>query len=230
MVFIDNSKKKQLNGYMSNLKIDDKWIKEIFIDGIENNSYILDELKNNNISINTGILLYSPIDDSVILGVFKNKMDYCHFGGGKKKNESIYEGAIRELKEESLNCININEDIIKKCPCIITYDFKFRKFCYVVFIAALNDDINQLISEFDIKKNDVKNPEIIELVSIKLKEFNNLLLDNSQYDHRFKEFSFEKKKKEYKLYDNLKDLIVKDDKRISIKEIFKHIKKISKDI
>ena len=210
--------------FMDTLRIDKYWIKKIYINGMKNNR-LIDKLKNNNISINTGIIVYNPIEEAVILGTFKNTLDYCHFGGGKKKYETIYQSAIRELKEESLNCIDIKEDIINSCPCIISYDIKVKKFCYIVFIVAMNVNINKLQNEFNVKKNNIENLEITNIVKVNLNDFYRLL-DDSLNDYKIKNINFDKNRKEYKLYDNLKELIVKDDskKKIDIKEIFRYVK------
>lgn len=57
-------------------------------------------------TIRSGVIPYTVQNDTIhfLFGRDKKSGDLCDFGGGRKKDESSHDAAIREFKEES-NCI-----------------------------------------------------------------------------------------------------------------------------
>lgn len=59
-----------------------------------------------------------------LLGIDRETRDFTDFGGGVKSTESIYEGALRELNEESCNIFSqiITAENIQQSPGVISQD------------------------------------------------------------------------------------------------------------
>lgn len=137
--------------------------------------------------INAGIILFDFDSDCVYLGVDSKYKELGHFCGGvksspeeniikrkkqhneeneKRVSENIFEGALRELKEETLDSLHLIDDITK-CPgfyCVM------GNICYVHFFGTAREtDFNDVTRNFEekLKKLSVcQRRAKIEMISI----------------------------------------------------------------
>lgn len=226
--------------FMDKLIINKNWTKRVYLDGL-NDMDLLKEIEEKKVVVSAGILVYSPKDDSVFLGIDDISAERCHFSGGRRKKETVFNAALRELEEETLGCIEISEDIMK-CPCIVLFDFNYKKFCYILFVATpvdadidkITENFKRRLSERMKEKNKI---EISNIVKITSSQFIDMLKDNNEYRLKKLYVSGKENKKEdnvekHKLYDNFKKILNfrnrEDCKRkggTEIVEIFKYLKK-----
>lgn len=174
----------------------------------------LKELKtevNRNI-FNAGFILVDRKAENVILGKYKHGTDICTFSGGIKSTECINEGALRELNEESLNCLHVDRDI-SKCS---GFYFIMGTICYIYFFARMKEmDFEEVKKRFDEEakrrlERRENSLEITSLVKVPIDIFVRLVNNN-----RTEKFG------EYTLYD-LPARMLKE-ARINIKETFQKL-------
>lgn len=118
--------------------------------------------------VRSGVIIYTKGDDGVIyfcLGVDTESGNLTDFGGGVKKGETIVDGGLRELEEESLGIFgrieasDIDETVTFHSPNMA-----------IIFIP-LKVDRNTIIKQFNEKIEGKINPEVCDIAWLDMKEF-----------------------------------------------------------
>jgi len=118
------------------------------------NAYI--ETKNKKIS--RAVTMIFENKETVILLNNKKWNTYTDIGGGVERNESVISAAIRELREESMNLLNLDQKLYDDLPFIDIQNKRTYRWCRV-YILCIANNINM-----DIYHNNKKLIHIIDYV------------------------------------------------------------------
>lgn len=115
-------------------------------------------------STRAGCILYNLQNDMFYfyLGVDAKSGNLTDFGGGVKKNETVIEGALRELYQETNYLIKLEEDDIKD------YYIAYNSFISIIFIHV-NFEYDKFKQKFLEKKNN--NSELSDIKMLTYVEF-----------------------------------------------------------
>lgn len=135
---------------------------------IEVNSVSTSELcMSRDTPIRAGAIIYTKKNGVTYfcLGVDTESGNLTDFGGGVKKDESVIDGSLRELAEESLDVFGvIRLENLERSTTFHTYNMA------IVFIP-LDIDINEISQNFSEKISEKENPEVCDIVWLSTEEF-----------------------------------------------------------
>lgn len=115
----------------------------------------------------SGAIIYTNINGDVrfCLGVDTQSGDLTDFGGGIKKGESVIEGGLRELKEESQGVFGyIDPDHIADCISIHSHNM-------AIMFIPLQVNPYEISQKFIHRINKKKNPEVSSIMWLNMDEF-----------------------------------------------------------
>ena len=113
-----------------------------------------------NVPIRAGCIVYTKHNDETLfcLGEDATFGDITDFGGGVKKSETVIQGGLRELKEESQGIFgDLNSEQVDQVPAIYSSNLA------IMFIPMLVD-IDMILTEFRDKILFEKDPEVRNIV------------------------------------------------------------------
>jgi len=135
---------------------------------IEVNTVSTDELcMSRDTPIRAGAIIYTKKNGTTYfcLGVDTESGNLTDFGGGVKKDESVIDGSLRELAEESLDIFGVIElENLKKSVTFHTYNMA------IVFIP-LDVDMSEIKRKFSNKISEKEKPEVCDIVWLSAEEF-----------------------------------------------------------
>jgi len=113
----------------------------------------------------------------ICVGTYKDKKknivtnERTGFMGGIKRDETIPQGVLREVFEETCGTITI-DGCVMKYPGIMAYN-EYKGHAMIVFFARVTEETSNDFFQEKVKK--CRNPEIAELEWITVEEFKNLV-------------------------------------------------------
>lgn len=118
-------------------------------------------------SIRAGAIIYTKVNNEILfcLGVDSQFGDLTDFGGGVKKNETIIEGGLRELKEESQGVFNshLNIEALSKSIAVHSHNM-------LIMFIPVEVNIDEMLETFSKKIVERRNPEVKEIVWLTMDE------------------------------------------------------------
>jgi len=163
----------------------------------------------------SGVLLIQKMHKSKVLVLFKSKNNlYMELGGGKEDNETVYNNALRESREESYYSVNINKkDLIEAYKNNKYYDRIFNNSIYRCFYYTIPEEDVLTRKEYMKNKNIFKN----------LKKNNIEIPDYYFETNDISFFNIQSIYKELKNNDNTEYLTNNENKKCKIRDRTMHI-------
>ncbi len=117
--------------------------------------------------VRAGAIIYTIADDKTYfcLGIDTQSGNLTDFGGGVKKGETIIEGGLRELEEESQGVFGHFD------PSDIEDTVTFNSYNMAVIFIPLEVNKDEIIKVFNDKIRENDNPEVCDIVWLDTEEF-----------------------------------------------------------
>lgn len=115
---------------------------------------------NKDFHVRAGAIIYTKDRDKTYfcLGVDTQSGDLTDFGGGVKRYETVIEGGLRELKEESEGIFgNLTVQDVNETLCFHTDNM-------AISFIPVEGDMNKYVKEFRKKVKNNPNPEVCDIV------------------------------------------------------------------
>lgn len=154
---------KRITRRIDSVKIRNSQKKDIVVDVIKTSGLSMSREN----PIRAGAIIYTKKNGTTYfcLGVDTESGNLTDFGGGVKKDESVIDGSLRELAEESLDVFGvILAETLEKSVSFYSYNMA------IVFIP-LNIDIETVNKDFTRKLENKEKPEVCDIVWLSTEEF-----------------------------------------------------------
>lgn len=154
---------KRITRRIDSVKIRNNQKKDIDVNTVNTDELCM--LRDN--PIRAGAIIYTKKNGITYfcLGVDTESGNLTDFGGGVKKDESVIDGSLRELAEESLGVFGVIElENLKKSLTFHTYNMA------IVFIP-LDISPREISQNFNEKISEKENPEVCDIVWLSTEEF-----------------------------------------------------------
>ena len=118
--------------------------------------------------IRSGAIIYTKKGGKTYfcVGIDTESGDLTDFSGGVTKGETVIEGGLRELEEESLGIFgHLTKEDVADTTCFHCHNM------ITMFIPLLNIDMDSIISNFRIRINYIDQPEVCDIVWLEAKDF-----------------------------------------------------------
>ena len=141
---------------------------EVFTSTLKNVKLSSDE------PIRSGAIIYTHFQGKTYFALGQDSFysDLTDFSGGKKQGESIIEGGLRELEEESLGVFNkISVTDVKECMGFHTNNM-------LIMFIHLDVNMQRIVEEFDKRlgeKGENENLEVNQIVWVEKSDFLNII-------------------------------------------------------